>query len=199
MHALGVPGCQGVRLLLRCVPVGWRLALPASLSAQTALSETTLAAPMTASQTSIQVASATGAVAGGEPEVLGCGANLRLAVNQVAAFVDDASGLSLFREIIREDITAKGKIVPVGARHFAERARRVQNLQQLYQLKLQDPSVAAHMSGKEFARILAEELGEKTLFSENVMVTEQLETQQAAQEAEMLNAEQLAIKEQMGI
>jgi len=119
--------------------------------------------------------------------------------SDVIRTTDDASGLALFREITREDITAKGKIVPVGARHFAERARRVQNLQQLYQLKLQDPSVAAHMSGKEFARILAEELGEKTLFSENVMVTEQLETQQAAQEAEMLNAEQLAIKEQMGI
>lgn len=119
--------------------------------------------------------------------------------SDVIRTTDDASGLALFREITREDITAKGKIVPVGARHFAERARRVQNLQQLYQLKLQDPSVAAHMSGKEFARILAEELGETTLFSENVMVTEQLETQQAAQEAEMLNAEQLAIKEQMGI
>jgi hypothetical protein len=119
--------------------------------------------------------------------------------SDVIRTTDDASGLALFREITRDDITAKGKIVPVGARHFAERARRVQNLQQLYQLKLQDPSVAAHMSGKEFARILAEELGEKTLFSENVMVTEQLETQQAAQEAEMLNAEQLAIKEQMGI
>ena len=119
--------------------------------------------------------------------------------SDVIRTVDDASGLSLFREITREDITAKGKIVPVGARHFAERARRVQNLQQLYQLKLADPSVAAHMSGKEFARILAEELGEPTLFSENVMVTEQLETQQAAQEAEMLNTEQLAIKEQMGI
>jgi hypothetical protein len=119
--------------------------------------------------------------------------------SDVIRTTDDSSGLALFREITRDDITAKGKIVPVGARHFAERARRVQNLQQLYQLKLQDPSVAAHMSGKEFARILAEELGEKTLFSENVMVTEQLETQQAAQEAEMLNAEQLAIKEQMGI
>lgn len=119
--------------------------------------------------------------------------------SDVIRTTDDASGLALFREITREDITAKGKIVPVGARHFSERARRVQNLQQLYQLKLQDPSVAAHMSGKEFARILAEELGESTLFSENVMVTEQLETQQAAQEAEMLNAEQLAMKEQMGI
>jgi hypothetical protein len=36
-----------------------------------------------------------GAVAGGAPEALGCGDNLRLAVNQVAAFVDDASGLEI--------------------------------------------------------------------------------------------------------
>lgn len=119
--------------------------------------------------------------------------------SDVIRVTDEARGVSLFRDITRDDIVAKGKIVPVGARHFAERARRVQNLQQLYQLKLSDPAVAAHMSGKEFARILAEELGEPTLFSENVMVSEQLETQQAAQEAEMLNQEQLAIKEQMGM
>lgn len=119
--------------------------------------------------------------------------------SDVIRVTDEARGVQLFRDITRDDIVAKGKIVPVGARHFAERARRVQNLQQLYQLKLSDPAVAAHMSGKEFARILAEELGEPTLFSENVMVAEQLETQQAAQEAEMINSEQLAIKEQMGI
>ena len=113
--------------------------------------------------------------------------------------MDDASGALLFREITKDDITAKGKIVPVGARHFAERARRVQNLTQLYQVKAGDPSVAAHLSGKEFARILAEELGEPKLFGENIAVTEQLETQQAAQEAEMVNQEQLMAAQQMGI
>lgn len=113
--------------------------------------------------------------------------------------MDDASGALLFREITKEDITAKGKIVPVGARHFAERARRVQNLTQLYQVKAGDPSVAAHLSGKEFARILAEELGEPKLFGENIAVTEQLETQQASQEAEMVNQEQLMAAQQMGI
>lgn len=113
--------------------------------------------------------------------------------------MDDASGALLFREITKEDITAKGKIVPVGARHFAERARRVQNLTQLYQVKAGDPSVAAHLSGKEFARILAEELGEPKLFGENIAVAEQLETQQAAQEAEMVNQEQLMAAQQMGI
>jgi hypothetical protein len=112
---------------------------------------------------------------------------------------DDATGAVLFKAITKDDITAKGKIVPVGARHFAERARRVQNLTQLYQIKLSDPSVAAHMSGKEFARILADELGEPTLFSENIAVTEQLETQQQMQDAEAINQEQLMVAQDMGI
>jgi AraC-like DNA-binding protein len=113
--------------------------------------------------------------------------------------MDDATGAILFRTITKDDITAKGKIVPVGARHFAERARRIQNLTQLYQIKLSDPSVAAHMSGKEFARILADELGEPTLFSENIAVSEQLETQQQMQEAEAINQDQLFAAQQMGI
>lgn len=113
--------------------------------------------------------------------------------------LDDATGAMIFRDITKEDITAKGKIVPVGARHFAERARRVQNLTQLYQVKLADPSVATHLSGKEFARILAEELGEPRLFGENIAVIEQLETQQTVQEAEMVNQEQLMAAQQAGI
>ena len=68
--------------------------------------------------------------------------------------IDDVTGATLFREITKDDITAKGRIIAVGARHFAERARRVQNLTQLYQIKLADPSVATHLSGKEFARYL---------------------------------------------
>ena len=120
-------------------------------------------------------------------------------VSDTIRVFDDATGAVLFKTITKDDITAKGKIVPVGARHFAERARRVQNLTQLYQIKLSDPSVAAHMSGKEFARILADELGEPTLFSENIAVTEQLETQQQMQEAEAINQEQLMVAQEMGI
>lgn len=113
--------------------------------------------------------------------------------------LDDATGAVLFQTITKDDITAKGKIVPVGARHFAERARRIQNLTQLYQIKLSDPTVAAHLSGKEFARILSEELGEPELFSENIQVSEQLETQQQMQEAEAINQEQLMLAQEMGI
>ena len=113
--------------------------------------------------------------------------------------LDDATGAVLFRSITKDDITAKGKIVPVGARHFAERARRVQNLTQLYQLKLADPTIAPHLSGKEMAKIMAEELGEPRLFGENISVIEQLETQQTVQEAEMVNQEQLMAAQQAGI
>lgn len=101
----------------------------------------------------------------------------------VIRVVDDETGALLFSEVTKEDITAKGKIRPIGARHFAQRAQKVQNLQQLHQIKLSDPTVGVHMSGKEFARLLATELGEDSLYQENVGVFEQTETQQIAQEA----------------
>lgn len=111
---------------------------------------------------------------------------------------DDATGALLFQEITKEDITAKGKIVPVGARHYAERAQRVQNINQLMMIK-QDPTVSPHISGKEIARILAQELGEKSLYGENIAVTEQMETQMAAQDAEadMMEDMQIAAEEGM--
>lgn len=113
--------------------------------------------------------------------------------------VDDISGKTFFRSISKKDITGDGRVIPVGARHFAERARRIQNLTQLYQVKASDPSVAAHLSGKEFARIIADELGESSLFGENISITEGLETQQAAQEAEMKNQENLSFAQEAGI
>jgi hypothetical protein len=59
--------------------------------------------------------------------------------------------------------------------------------------------VSTHLSGKEFARIMSEELGEPRLFGDNIMVTEQFETQQAMQEAELANQEQLMMAQEMGI
>ena len=115
----------------------------------------------------------------------------------VAKVLNEDTGLYFFTEITREDLKANGKIVPMGARHFAERAQRVQNLTQMYQLKLADPTVAAHLSGKEFARLMADELGEPALFSENISVTEQMETQKVALDAQVeFEAEQEEAAEQ---
>jgi len=113
--------------------------------------------------------------------------------------LNDDTGLYFFEQITKEDIMANGKIVPMGARHYAERANRVQNLTQLYQLKLSDPTMAAHLSGKEFARLLADELGEPKLFAENITVTEQLETQRIATEAEVQFQEEQQIAMEKGL
>ena len=46
----------------------------------------------------------------------------------VARVIDDDLGVESFLKITKEDITAKGKIRPIGSRHFAARAQLVQNL-----------------------------------------------------------------------
>ena len=113
--------------------------------------------------------------------------------------LNDDTGLFFFEQITKEDIKANGRIVPMGARHFAERANRVQSLTQLYQLKLSDPTMAAHLSGKEFARLLADELGEPALFGENVTVVEQMETQKIATEAQVQFEEEQQIAIEQGL
>ena len=113
--------------------------------------------------------------------------------------VDPNSGATVFRQIRKEDISGNGKIVPMGARHFAEKARRVQSLSTLWQLKSTDPSVAAHLSGKRFAQILAEELQEPDLFGENIAIKEQMETQMASQDQEADALEMMQISAENGL
>jgi hypothetical protein len=59
--------------------------------------------------------------------------------------------------------------------------------------------MAAHLSGKEFARLLADELGEPALFSENVTVVEQMETQKIATEAQVQFEEEQQIAIEQGL
>ena len=119
------------------------------------------------------------------------------ATDMISTFNEDLD-VQVFKSIERSDIVGSGKIVPMGARHFEERARRVQTLTQLMQVK-QDPTVAPHISGQAIAKILAEELDEPTLYGENITVREQMKTQSAAQDAEADMMEELQIKEEMGL
>lgn len=66
-------------------------------------------------------------------------------------------------------------------------------------VKQSDPSVAAHLSGKVFAKILSEELGEPELFGENISVIEATETQLAAQDQEADMMEKLQISAEQGL
>lgn len=116
----------------------------------------------------------------------------------VIRMYDDRTGATFFRQITRDILVAKGAIIPIGARHFNERANRIQNINQLISLK-QDPTIGIHLSGKEIARLLAEELGEEKLFGENIGVKEQGETQQTVANAEADQMERMQVAAENGL
>ena len=93
--------------------------------------------------------------------------------------VDEDLGITEFIQVTKEDITAKGKLKPMGARHFAEKARVVQELSNFLASPVgQDPSVAVHLSGKKIAKIMTENLNLNNygLYKDNVRLFEQHET-----------------------
>jgi hypothetical protein len=101
--------------------------------------------------------------------------------------VSDDLGIQEFLSITAADLTAKGKLVPMGARHFAAQAQLVQNLVALSNTGMyQDPQVAAHLSSKAIAKILVEALNldRYHVYAENVRITEQMETQQLMNQAQ---------------
>ncbi len=118
-----------------------------------------------------------------------------LSMSDLIRVVDDQFGAVTFQTITKEDITARGKIRPVGARHFARNANIVQTLTQFASSPLgQDPAVNAHISGKSMAKLIEELLGlEKyKLVQDNVRVMEGYETQQLVSAAQNKIAEQNA-------
>lgn len=111
--------------------------------------------------------------------------------------LDDESGAVLFRDISREDLTANGKIRPVGARHFAQYATLVQNITQLYNSQIgQDPAVQVHLSGKRIAEIMEKLLGFERLgiYGDNIRLLEMAETERLkATASTMMQQEQQAV------
>jgi hypothetical protein len=86
----------------------------------------------------------------------------------------------LFKQITREDITANGKLRPIGARHFATKANMLQNFVNFMNGPLgQDPAVQAHVSGKKIAQLMEELMGLRkfALYGDNIRISEQLDTQ----------------------
>jgi hypothetical protein len=119
-------------------------------------------------------------------------------MSEVVAFFDDEDQVEMFKDITKDDLSINGKLKPVGSRHFAEKARKTQNLNNLIQIKIADPSIGVHLSGKEIAKMLTEQIDEENVFQPNVGIQEQLETQEAAQDAEAQNMENLQIKQELG-
>jgi hypothetical protein len=74
--------------------------------------------------------------------------------------LDESTQAVTFAKITKEDITARGKIKPIGARHFAQNAQIVQNFTQFANSPIgQDQMVTAHISGQRLALAMESLLG----------------------------------------
>lgn len=105
-------------------------------------------------------------------------AKRNLNVKDVIRVLDNDLGVVDFVEITKEDITAKGKLRPVGARHYAARSQLMQNLTGIFNTPI-GQMIQPHVSSKQMSRLIEEVMGlqKYQLFRENVAVAEQAETQ----------------------
>lgn len=86
-----------------------------------------------------------------------------------------------FREITRDSISANGRIKPIAARHFAERAERVQNINNFFQSALgQDQDIKAHFSSVKLAKMFEDllDIEDYEIVEPFVRLHEQAEAQQ---------------------
>jgi hypothetical protein len=107
--------------------------------------------------------------------------------------MDDQFGVAEFMKITKEDLAARGKLRPIGARRFARNANILQNLTQLATSPLgQDPAVNAHVSGVGMAKLIEEllDLERFDLVQDNVRIAEMLETEKLKQSAQQIIMEQ---------
>lgn len=123
-------------------------------------------------------------------------AMLELAVRNmdetVIRIIDDETKIAEFRTLSKDDITGSGRIRPVAARHFAEQAEMVQNLNNFYASGLgMDPEVRMHLSSVKLAETFTSLLNieDYEIFTPYVRLTEQSEAQklQGVQTEEVVN------------
>lgn len=83
-------------------------------------------------------------------------ARRKVTASSIPAF-DNELKFVTFMDLDPQDLTGNGRIRPVAARHFAEKAEVIQNLTQFFSSPLgQDPSVLAHFSSIALAEMIEE-------------------------------------------
>ncbi len=97
----------------------------------------------------------------------------------IVRVIDNDLGVTDFLEITKDDITARGTLRPIGARHFAQQAQLIQNLNQLASGGIL-PLINAHISGKNLARLIEDalQISRFGVIRPNAAVAEATETQQ---------------------
>jgi hypothetical protein len=104
---------------------------------------------------------------------------------ELARVLDDDVGITDFISVTKEDITAKGKLRPIGARHYAARAQLIQNMLGVFNSPM-GQMIAPHISAKRLAQMLEEYMGfeQYDFIQDNAALFEQAETAKLAQQVQ---------------
>ena len=98
--------------------------------------------------------------------------------------IDDEFKAEIFSELTPDQITGNGRIRPVAARHFAEKAERVQNINNFFQSSVgQDEQVKVHFSGIKLAKVFEDllEIQDYEIVQPFVRISEQADAQRQLQ------------------
>ena len=85
-------------------------------------------------------------------------AKRNLNLPELAKVYDDDFGVQDFLSVTKEDLTARGKIRPIGARHYAARAQLLQNILGVFNSPI-GQIIAPHISPKLLATMVEEYMG----------------------------------------
>jgi hypothetical protein len=118
-------------------------------------------------------------------------------ITDVARTFDEEEGALQIMTFTKENVVADGVFRPIGAKHFAARNKRIQELQNLLMIS-QNPQISPHFSGLNAGKMLEEELGFErwNVVEENIGVREQLMTQMFAQQMQEAMGQQQPQPEQ---
>lgn len=105
--------------------------------------------------------------------------------SDVIRSVDSQFGVEQFLTITKEDLTATGKLYPLGSKHFIADANMMQNLNTIFSSPVSQ-FIAPHVSKVQLAKTVEGLLGleEFSIVQENVGVVEDINTQRIAQEGQ---------------
>lgn len=101
--------------------------------------------------------------------------------------IDEEFNIAAFQQISPSDIAGMGVLRPMAARHFAEKAERVQNLNNFFNSSAgADPAVLQHFSSVKLAQLWADllDIDHYNIVQENVRISEMLDAQRLANAGE---------------
>jgi len=119
-------------------------------------------------------------------------AKQNLSGSDLVSILNRDYGVEEFIKITREDLRSNGKVVPIGARDSARKARLAQQLNQFYQTGMQDPEVQQHFPSKKIGSMWSEILDIESLYEPYGRIPERLEAQRRQMAAQdMLQEESM--------